>query len=88
MPNLIEVSAPDQSHQFRTRNDLAKALWTRSIANENTVKSTILTFVLPLITVWLQARVRANHLRYQSLITFTVVRGFAPGSRNSSQLLP
>jgi hypothetical protein len=35
--------------------------------------------ILPLITVRLQVRVRTSHLRYQQLITFTVVRGFAPG---------
>lgn len=57
-------------------------------ANEHTAKSMKPIDILPLITVWWQVRVRANHLRYQQLITFTVVRGFAPGSRNSSQLLP
>jgi hypothetical protein len=40
-------------------------------------KSTAASSIRPLITVWLQARVRVNHLRYQQLITFTVVRGFA-----------
>ncbi|KJC56911.1 hypothetical protein UP10_31830 [Bradyrhizobium sp. LTSPM299] len=44
--------------------------------------------IVPPTTARLQARVRANHLRYQQLTTFTLVRGFAPGSRNSSQLLP
>jgi hypothetical protein len=33
--------------------------------------------ILLFITVQLQARLRANHLRYQQLITVAVVRGFA-----------
>jgi hypothetical protein len=41
----------------RTRNDLDKAQGTQSKANENSVKSTKLTDVPPLITVWLQVRV-------------------------------
>src|SRR5216684_2107004 len=41
-------------HQFRTRNDLAKAERTRSISDENAKKSTKVSRILPLITVWLQ----------------------------------
>jgi K+ potassium transporter len=46
-----------QPHQFRTRNGLIKSQRTGSIRNENAGKSTNLTFILPLITVWLQVRV-------------------------------
>jgi hypothetical protein len=41
-------------HQFRTRNDLDKSQQTRSKSNENVTKSTKLTFILALITAWLQ----------------------------------
>jgi hypothetical protein len=47
----------DQPHQIRTRNDRAKAQRTRSISDENARKSTERSFILPLITVWLQVRV-------------------------------
>ena len=59
---------------------------TLSIANENTTKPTILTFVPALITVWLQARVRADHLRYEQEITFTMVAGTSPFIRFNIQL--
>jgi hypothetical protein len=37
----------------------------RNRTHTTAVKSTKLIDILPLITVWLQARIRANHLRYQ-----------------------
>ena len=46
-----------QPHQFRTTNDLTETQQTQSRADENGVKSTKLIDSLPLITVWLQARV-------------------------------
>jgi len=46
-----------RSHQFRTRNDRAKAQQTRSNSNESAVKSMKLVDLFPLITVWLQVRV-------------------------------
>jgi hypothetical protein len=66
------------SHQKRPRQNATNA-------NENTAKSTNLVDILPLITVWLQAQVRANHLRYQWLITFAAVRASpqAPEIRRS-----
>jgi hypothetical protein len=45
------------THQFRARNGLIKTQRTRSNSNENVAKSTKLTDILPLITVWLQVRV-------------------------------
>jgi hypothetical protein len=48
-------------HQFRTRNDLIKSQRTHSISDENATRSTILTFILPLITVWLFESCRAHH---------------------------
>src|SRR5438445_8066028 len=44
-------------HQFRTRNDLSKMQRTRSKSNETAAKSTKLSFIPSLITVWLQVRV-------------------------------
>jgi hypothetical protein len=72
-------------HQFRARNDLIEPQRTRTRSNENAGKSTKPVDILPLITVWLQARVQANHLRYQWLITFAAVRASpqAPEIRRS-----
>jgi hypothetical protein len=44
-------------HQFHTRNDLVKAQRTRSAFAKRARKSTKLSCILPLITVWLQVRV-------------------------------
>src|SRR5216684_2062110 len=41
---------PSLPHQFRTRNDLTRTSRTRSISKENAAKSTIASFILPLIT--------------------------------------
>jgi hypothetical protein len=57
---LCDLSRAGQNilpHQFRTRNDRIKAQRRRAIQNENAGKSTNLTIILPLITVWLQVRV-------------------------------
>jgi len=54
---LADLSRARQNilpHQFRTRNDRIKAKRRRAIQNENAGKSTNLTVILPLITVWLQ----------------------------------
>ena len=51
-------------HQFRTRKDAAKPQRTRSIPHENAVESTKATFILPLITVWLQVRVLPGPPRF------------------------
>jgi hypothetical protein len=61
-------------HQFRTRNDRIKAQRRRAIQNENAGKSTNLTVILPLITVWLQVRVLpgAHHRKIKHL-SFTVL---------------
>jgi hypothetical protein len=48
---------PSLPHQFRTRNDLTRTQRTRSISKENAAKSTIASFILPLIAVWLKVRV-------------------------------
>jgi hypothetical protein len=55
---LVDGASP---HQFRTRNNLTKTQRTRSNADENAIKSTKLVDMLPLITVWLQVRIRANY---------------------------
>ena len=54
---FYERSEAQVPHQFRTRNDLTKTKRTRSNSRESIGKSTKLTVILPLITVWLQVRV-------------------------------
>jgi hypothetical protein len=53
----VRDQASETPHQFRTRNNLIRTQRTRSKLNKNAVKSTKLTDLLPLITVWLQVRV-------------------------------
>jgi hypothetical protein len=57
---LSDLSRAGQNilqHQFRTGNDRIKAQRRRAIQNENAGKSTNLTVILPLTTVWLQVRI-------------------------------
>src|SRR3981081_122967 len=57
LSDLSRVGQNVLPHQFRSRNDRIKAQRRRAIQNENAGRSTNLTVILPLITVWLQVRV-------------------------------
>lgn len=58
--SLPSVERAGQTHQFRTRNDLATMQRTRTKSNESAAKSTNAFDILPLITVWFLVRVQAG----------------------------